>query len=102
MNTSDNRPNQSTPRVILVEICLGTTCYVMGASDLEFLEEHLPTHLRRRVQIRCSLCLGCCKGRKYGAAPYVKINGETIGCATVDVVVQHLERLCGLSNQENA
>ena len=30
---------------ILLEICVGTTCYVLGASELQSIEEFLPEDL---------------------------------------------------------
>ena len=36
---------------IEVEICVGTTCYIMGASQLQQLEEFLPDEWRDHVEI---------------------------------------------------
>ncbi|MBN2712648.1 MAG: NAD(P)H-dependent oxidoreductase subunit E [Planctomycetes bacterium] len=81
---------------IKVEICLGTTCFVMGASELQSLEEKLPEEIAGRVLIEGTTCLGCCKDRKYGKAPYVRIDGEIMSGATTDAVVLRLKELCDI------
>ena len=72
---------------VTVQICTGTTCFVMGASHLQTLEEHLPEGVREHVEIRGAHCLGLCKERNYGKAPFVKIDDEIVGEATIPEVV---------------
>ena len=47
-------------RKIQVEICTGTACFVMGASELMLLEEKLPESLKDKVEITGSTCMGNC------------------------------------------
>ena len=72
---------------IRVVICSGTHCYVMGASDILLLEEHLPADVRARVSIEGATCLGLCKDPKNGRAPYVTVDGELIAHATLPAVL---------------
>lgn len=78
---------------IHVRICLGTTCYVMGASNLQSLAEELPPSLRGRVDVQGAPCLGFCKDRAYGKAPYVCVGDRVIAGATPAVVIQAIEQL---------
>ena len=60
-----------------VKVCLGTTCFVMGSSNLQELLD--------LVQ------------KKYGEdviskAPYVKVNDEIIKEATVEKVIAAIDR----------
>ena len=72
---------------ISVQICTGTTCYVMGASDLLTLEDYIPARLRRTVKISGSTCLGICKetGLK---PPFVRIRGKLIARATIEKILE--------------
>ena len=53
---------------IKVSICTGTTCYVMGASELLLLEELLPEELKDKVEIEGVTCLEKCKSTGIGNA----------------------------------
>ncbi|MPN48433.1 hypothetical protein SDC9_196040 [bioreactor metagenome] len=76
---------------IKVEICLGTTCYVLGSFRLSALEERLPADLKRDVEVVGCSCLGACRDRNYGNAPFVRIGGTRIvDNATVEKVIDVL------------
>ncbi|MEI3253724.1 MAG: NAD(P)H-dependent oxidoreductase subunit E [Candidatus Gastranaerophilaceae bacterium] len=76
---------------ILVELCFGTTCFVMGASKLQELESLIPPQYRKRVEIKAHTCLDLCKNATYMKAPFVKIDGEIISEATVEKVLKAIE-----------
>ena len=59
---------------IKVEICLGTTCYVLGSFRLSALEEQLPPEFKDRVEVVGCACLDVCHDRNYGNAPFVTIE----------------------------
>lgn len=64
---------------VTVEICMGTTCYVMGSAQLAGLAERLPETWKDRVTVKGMRCTGACqKAGKYGRAPFVKVNDELI------------------------
>lgn len=76
---------------IKVEICLGTTCYVLGSFRLSALEERLPDDLKARVEVVGSPCLNACRDRNYGNAPFVRIGGtRLVDNATVEKVIDIL------------
>ncbi len=73
---------------ITVEVCLGTTCYVLGGGEILELERLLPPELKDRVKIVGAPCLDACTGRNYDKAPFVRINGsEIISDATPERVI---------------
>ena len=76
---------------IKVEICLGTTCYVLGSFRLSALEEQLPPELKDRVEVVGRACLDVCHDRNYGNAPFVRINDDRIvDNATIEKVIDIL------------
>ncbi len=62
-----------------VEICMGTTCYVMGSAQLAGIAERLPEEWQGRVSVKGMRCSGACqKSDQYGRAPFVKVNDKII------------------------
>lgn len=76
---------------ISLELCFGTTCFVMGASKLQEIETLIPPQYRNRVEVKAHTCLDLCKNSAYMKAPFVKINGEIISEATVEKVLKAIE-----------
>lgn len=77
---------------ITVELCFGTTCFVMGASKLQDIESIIPPQYRNRVDVKAHTCLDLCKNATYMKAPFVKVDGEIISEATVEKVLMTIER----------
>lgn len=81
---------------IKVELCMGTTCFVMGGSGLEEFITLLNPEQRERVEVKPSPCIGLCKDREYGRAPYALVDGEVVAEATVTAIAakvrEHLAR----------
>lgn len=77
---------------VQVKICVGTTCYVMGAADLQELERFLPDDLKDKVEISGSPCLGLCRDENYGSAPFVTVNGEAIANADVNSIIETIRK----------
>jgi iron-hydrogenase subunit alpha len=88
-------------RTIEVEICLGTTCFVMGASELQDLQ--LPENLRRQTKISYVRCLNICKNAdQFSKAPYARIDGEITDEISAEKLVQILEnKIKGVENAAN-
>lgn len=64
---------------VSVEICMGTTCYVMGSAQLAGIAERLPEDWKERVTVKGMRCSGACqRSGQYGKAPFVKVNGVLI------------------------
>lgn len=61
---------------IRVEVCFGTTCHIMGSSELLELEDELPTNVAKHTEIVGVNCLDYCMDRNFGKAPFIRIDGE--------------------------
>ncbi len=73
-----------------VKICTGTACYVMGGSDLFFIEEKLSDEERKKVKVEFVPCLGYCKSGK-GKPPFVLVNGKVYEkVIDIDVLIEIL------------
>lgn len=76
-----------------VKVCLGTTCFVMGSSNLQELIELVPKKYGDDVYVAGSPCLGLCSiDWEFSKAPYVKVNNEVIKEATVEKVLAAIDR----------
>ncbi len=81
---------------ITVEICCGTACYILGASQLIELENTLPEDCRDKVEFLARPCLELCERDNIGGAPFVRINdSEVISEATPDKVTKRILELLG-------
>ncbi len=77
-----------------VEICLGTTCFILGASELQDLAQYLEPELLDRVDIVGRTCLGFCKDRKFDGAPFVRLDERVvIERATVTRVTEKIKAM---------
>lgn len=64
---------------VIVEICMGTTCYVMGGAQLAGIADRLPEEWKDRVTVKGMRCIGACQqAGVYGRAPFVRVNDELI------------------------
>ncbi len=63
---------------VLVEICCGTACYLLGSSELMDLELTLPPDCRGRVEVVARTCLELCERDNLGGAPYVRFDGREV------------------------
>jgi NADH:ubiquinone oxidoreductase subunit E len=76
-----------------VKVCLGTTCFVMGSSNLQELLDLVPKKYGEDVSVSGSPCLGLCSiDWEFSKAPYVKVNDEIIKEATVEKVIAAIDR----------
>lgn len=80
----------------VVSVCLGTACYVKGASKVfERLQEELGVEQGKttpdgKFTLLGTRCLGCC-----GLAPVMMINDEVYGRLTPDAVKDILDKYRG-------
>jgi NADH:ubiquinone oxidoreductase subunit E len=76
-----------------VKVCLGTTCFVMGSSNLQELIELVPKKYGDDVEVAGSPCLVLCSiDWEFSKAPYVKVNNEVIKEATVEKVLAAIDK----------
>lgn len=85
-----------------VKVCLGTTCFVMGAANLQELLEAVPQRYGDRVEVIGEPCLGLCSiDWKFSKAPYVKVGSELIHEATIDKVMDVIDKILGESGRDS-
>lgn len=75
-----------------VRICTGTTCFIMGASHLQRIEDDLPEDLAARVHIEASHCLGSCNDPEAGRPPFVMVDDTLITEATLDTLIEAIRK----------
>lgn len=79
---------------IKVDICLGTTCFVMGGSSLQELIDIIPRKFGDKVEVNGSTCLEMCsQNTEYTKAPYVRVNDEIISEATSEKVLEKINEI---------
>lgn len=79
-----------------VKVCLGTTCFVMGGSNLQELNDIIPQKYGDKVEIAGANCLGLCSiNWEYSKAPYVKVNETVVSEATVEKVLEEIDKQLG-------
>ena len=79
---------------IKVDVCLGTTCFVMGGSHLQELIDIVPRKYGDKVEVNGSTCLEMCSNNtEYSKAPYVRVNDEIISEATTEKVVEKINEI---------
>lgn len=77
---------------ISVKVCLGTTCFVMGSSNLQELLDLVPRKYGDKVEVMGVPCLGMCSiNWKFSRAPYVKVDDDLVSEATVEKVLAAIE-----------
>jgi len=81
----------SAEKKVVVKICTGTLCHVMGGSELPELAGHLPESIKPKVEIKGMTCGGFCKdgNRK---PPFVTINDVLMEQASIEKIVSNLEK----------
>jgi len=78
---------------IPVKFCVGTTCYVMGGSELTDLDRLLPAAWRDRVVVSGDVCLNLCRNATKLKPPFVLVGDQVIDQASVDKVLGALRGL---------
>ncbi len=68
---------EKNQRKILVQICSGTACFVMGGSDLLTLFEYLSPVEREQVSLAAVPCFEHCRAYQDKRPPFVMIDGQT-------------------------
>ncbi len=72
---------------VKVEVCFGTTCHVMGGSELLEVEKFLSDEVNPYVDLCGVGCLDFCKEQNFGKAPFVRIDGEVMGSMTLEKLI---------------
>ena len=78
---------------INIKICTGTSCFVMGASNIQELETELPENLIDKVKIEYVRCMELCKDGNYNKGPFVKIADKIIEEANIPKIIDAIKKL---------
>ena len=80
----------------LITACLGTACYVKGVEDIitaierEFNLKRGESTVDGKFSLLVTRCIGAC-----AMAPNIMVDGEVIGKATKEEILEHLRLLLG-------
>lgn len=74
--------------MVLVKICCGTVCHVMGGGNLPLLSDFLSDDLKEKVKIEGTACLGHCNKDKSKKPPFVEVNDKLISEASFPKIIE--------------
>ena len=78
---------------IRITVCCGTTCHLMGSSEILIYKDEIENKYNHQVVIYGSPCLGNCKEFAAANAPYVLIGDELICQANKDKIITYLNKI---------
>lgn len=78
---------------IRITVCCGTTCHLMGSSEILIYKKEIEQRYDNKVVIYGSPCLGNCKEYAAASAPFIMIGDELICQANVDKVIAYLNNI---------
>lgn len=78
---------------ITLEICCGTTCYMLGTQKLLQIENIMPEEWKDCVAVSAIPCLNNCTSENICGAPFVRINGEIMSHASVESIFNRIREL---------
>ncbi len=84
-----------TEKRVTVEICMGTTCFVLGARDFSSIEDQIALRWPGQVEIIPVHCMDFCRGGAFHGAPYMKVNHVPVGKAHPQLLMSMLEEMLG-------
>ena len=68
---------------ITVKICMGTTCFVMGASSLQKLTDIIPSRYGDKVGVQGLTCREFCNASTVARCPAVSVVYHRVMTSTV-------------------
>lgn len=68
---------------LLIEICIGTSCHLLGSQDLIDAIEELTDEVKDKIDLQGVTCLKSC-----GKGPNVRINGIVIPNVTPEQLIE--------------
>ncbi|MFP4363332.1 MAG: NAD(P)H-dependent oxidoreductase subunit E [Spirochaetia bacterium] len=73
-----------------IKICIGTACYVMGASEILMRCEDLISE-GKGIVLEGATCLGLCKEPDHQGPPFVFVGDRLIPRATPEKVIEAID-----------
>ena len=78
-----------------VKICIGTTCYLLGASKLVDIANRFPPAWRGRVEVGGCTCLDLCDEGGICRAPFAKVGDTVVERATPETLLAAIAEALG-------
>lgn len=77
---------------VKVRICVGTSCFVMGAAQIQSIEFNAPADIVDKIEIIEERCMNLCKNvkTKYNRGPFVFVNDELVEEASYEKVIEKI------------
>lgn len=79
--------------MITIEICMGTTCYILGSAHLANISERLPQDIKDQVIVKGMRCIGACQDKTLGSPPFARINGVILSRAHDANIISEVRQL---------
>lgn len=77
---------------IKIQICNGTTCFVMNGSNQQALSEILKSKYQDKIEIVAVRCFEFCSQKDaFSKAPFVKVDEQIIDQANIDKIIKTIE-----------
>lgn len=73
-------------KILVIEICMGTSCHLLGAQDLIETIESLPIDIKDKIEVKGATCLQAC-----GKGPNIKVNGLVLSDITPERLLQIID-----------
>lgn len=68
---------------LLIEVCIGTSCHLLGSQDLIDAIEELADEVKEKIDLQGVTCLKSC-----GKGPNIRINGIVIPNVTPEQLIE--------------
>jgi iron-hydrogenase subunit alpha len=72
---------------VVVKVCVGTTCYVLGGSELTDFARQIPPAWKDRVAVEGTVCLDLCRNSGRLKPPFVQVGDQVVDQASVEKVL---------------
>lgn len=69
-----------------IEVCMGTSCHLLGAQDLVEVIEALPQDKKDKIELLGANCLSSC-----GKGPNIRLNGLVLSDMTPERLLKIIE-----------
>ncbi len=80
---------------VLVELCQGTACFVMGSEELYDIKAFMPEAWQEHVDVTSCVCIGRCKKNRFNRAPFARVNGEIVESVTPASLLRLIAEIMG-------
>lgn len=78
---------------LLIEICIGTSCHLLGSQDLIDALEELSDEVKNNIDVQGVTCLKSC-----GKGPNIRINGIVVPNVTPEQLIEIVQDNLLISN----